>query len=87
MTCLYARWRHLAIAIRRPSFTEHYPPKLSIWGRESAFFKLNSLNINTCVLYCIDYNEILYIDKDHQILFVSGPNMLLEIQDGGRPPF
>jgi len=32
-------------------------------------FKLKYLNLHT-----IDYNKILHTDKDHQILFVGGPN-------------
>ena len=39
-------------------------------------FKPNSWNRKTCIYqnYCIDSNQILHSDKDHQMPFVSGPN-------------
>jgi len=40
-------------------------------------FKSNAQNIKTVIIYtnyCIDFNYILHIDKDQQILFVGGPN-------------
>ena len=41
--------------------------------------------------YRTNSNKILQNDKDHQMLFVSGPNTLTtcaqQIQDGGWPPY
>jgi len=36
--------------------------------------------------YCIDSNQILHNDKDHQIFSVCDPKRAQPIQDGGRPP-
>jgi len=36
--------------------------------------------------YCIDSNQTLHSDKDHQMPFVGGPNTHNQIQDGGRSP-
>jgi len=39
-------------------------------------FKLTAQNIKTSYYpnYCTDFNQILHSHKDHQILFVGGPN-------------
>ena len=52
---------------------------------------LISISASACPAYyqncCIDSNQILHSDKDHQMPFVGGPNThTQQIQDGGRPP-
>ena len=37
--------------------------------------------------YCINRNQILHNDRDHQVLFMCGPNMPSKNQDGDRLPF
>ena len=36
--------------------------------------------------YCIDSNQILHSDKDHQMPLMGGLNARIIYQDGGRPP-
>ena len=59
-----------------------WPNTLNIFRAWIGIFKPNSQNTKTCILsnlpVCymyIDLNQILHTDKDHQILFVGGPNM------------
>jgi len=33
--------------------------------------------------YCIDFNQILHNDRDHQVVIVGGHNCAQLIQDGG----
>ena len=52
-------------------------PKTPILGAWIGVFKPNSRNRKTCIFYqsyCIDSNQILHSDKDHQMPFVSAAN-------------
>ena len=52
-------------------------PKTPILGALISIFKLNLQNIKICILsklLCTDYHQILHSHKDHQVLFVGGPN-------------
>ena len=52
------------------------PQKTSNLGAWLGVFKPKSQNRKTCILsnYCIDSNQILHSDKDHQMPFVGGPD-------------
>ena len=52
------------------------PPKPQFWGREQAFSSLTHKIIKPAYYrnQCIDSSNFLHIDKDHQVLFVGGPN-------------
>ena len=52
------------------------PPKKTILAAWIGIFKLNVQNTKFSYYrnYCADYNQILHSHKDHQILFVGGPN-------------
>jgi len=51
-------------------------PKPQFWGREWAFSsQTREIKKHACHRnYCIDSNQILHSDKDHQMPFVDGPN-------------
>jgi len=67
-------------------FTTKIPPK---WAR-IGIFQPNAQNLKKLAYYrnhSTDSNQILQSCKDHQILFVRGPNTrITQIQDDGRPP-
>jgi len=52
-------------------------PKTPNFGAWIGVFKPNSRNRKTCIYqhYCIDSNQILHSDKDHQMPFVGGPHI------------
>jgi len=66
--------------VSRDNITSHLgvksPPKRQFWGREWAFSSLSReiLKLAYYRNYCIDFNQILHSDKDHQMPFVGGPN-------------
>ena len=48
-----------------------------IFGREKASSSPNRKTLKLAYYqnYCVDSNQILHSDKDHQIVFMGGPNM------------
>ena len=54
------------------------PPKPLLFGYEEAFSSqmCQIFRLSYYWNYCIDYNQILHSDKDHQLPFVGGPNIL-----------
>ena len=61
-----------------PHFGGKIPPKSLFLGRAwIGIFELNVCKILKFAYYrnyCTDYNQILHSHKDHQILFMGGPN-------------
>jgi len=81
------------VPFRIPVVASHHlgdqiPPKTTL-GREKAFTGLMHKILKPAYYqnYCNDSNQILHITKNHQVLIVGGPDMVQQIQDGGRPPF
>jgi len=59
-----------------PDFGGKMPQKPIIWGREYAFSSLTCKILKFAYYwnYCTDYHQISHSHKDHQELFVGGPN-------------
>jgi len=72
-----------------PHFGGEIPPKPQFWCHELAFSSQTCkiLKVSYYRNYCIDFNQILHIDSDHQVVIVGGLYHAQHIQDGGRPPF
>jgi len=70
-------------------FRGEIPRKPQFLGRESAFSSQTGkiLKVSCYRNYCIDFNQILHNDRDHQVVSWVVPINAQQIQDGGRPPF
>jgi len=80
--CVFSEFRWYCSPLRG-----QIPQNKIIFGAWIGVFRPNPRNQKHAYYenYCIDSNQILANDKDHQMPFVGGPNTRTAIQDGGRP--
>jgi len=70
-------------------FGGEIPPKPQFWVRDYLFSSQTCqiLKVSYYRTYCIDFNQILHNDSDHQVVIACGLNSTQQIQDAVRPPF
>jgi len=65
--CTFLGIFHIASLLQKPQNPQ-------FWGVNGRFQNLRNRKRAYCQNYCIDSNQILHSDKDHQMPFVGGPH-------------